>query len=81
MTTLTIRGLDPATKQRLRVRAAQHGRSMEAEVRAIIEQAVSAQDAEGGGLGTRIHARFAAMGGADFDVPDRIEVPRAAEFE
>ena len=31
MSSITIRNLDPAVKERLRVRAAQHGHSMEAE--------------------------------------------------
>ena len=38
MATLTIRGLDPVTHARLRVEAARHGRSMEAEVRAILHE-------------------------------------------
>ncbi|MEY4484064.1 MAG: hypothetical protein RL693_1516 [Verrucomicrobiota bacterium] len=39
-TTLTIRNLDETVKQKLRVRAAQHGRSMEAEVRDILTRDV-----------------------------------------
>ena len=38
--TLTIRNLDEAVKQKLRVQAAQHGRSMEAEARAILTRDV-----------------------------------------
>src|SRR5579871_6858956 len=53
MATLTIRGLDDETKARLRVSAARHGRSMEAEVRSILEEALPAQQASGG-LGSRI---------------------------
>jgi plasmid stability protein len=34
--TLTIRSVDAALKERLRIRAAQHGHSMEAEVRDIL---------------------------------------------
>ena len=41
MATVTIRNLDDATRDRLRVRAAQHGRSMEAEARAILTEAVN----------------------------------------
>jgi antitoxin FitA len=37
MTSITIRNLDPAVKERRRVRAAQHGRSMEAEARRILQ--------------------------------------------
>ncbi len=40
MATLTIRGLDDDTKARLRVRAARHRRSMEAEVRSILDGAL-----------------------------------------
>lgn len=44
-TTLTIRNLDAAVKQKLRVRAALHGRSMEAEARAILSHDVLSADA------------------------------------
>lgn len=36
MASLVIRNIDNALKERLRVRAAQHGRSMEEEVRIIL---------------------------------------------
>jgi plasmid stability protein len=81
MASLTIRGLDVETHARLRVEAARHGRSMEAEVRSILRDhlATSAQD---GGLGSDIHALFAAIGGADdLVLPDRTEKPRAAELD
>jgi hypothetical protein len=39
--TLTIRNVDAALKQRLRVRAAHHGHSMEAEVRAILKETLN----------------------------------------
>ena len=77
MATLTIRGLDDETKARLRVSAARHGRSMEAEVRCILEEALPSQKASGG-LGSRIHARFADVGGVELDLPRRSEAPRAA---
>ena len=40
-TTLTIRNLDEAVKRKLRLRAASHQTSMEAEARAILTQAVN----------------------------------------
>lgn len=80
MATLTIRGLDDETRDQLRVRAAQHGRSMEAEVRTILHDVLSPAPPTYG-LGSRIHARFAAVGGADLDIPSRGEAPRAADFE
>lgn len=39
-TTLTIRNLDEHVKQLLRIRAATHGRAMEAEAREILTRAV-----------------------------------------
>jgi antitoxin FitA len=38
MATLTIRKLDPVVKERLRVRAAQRGHSMEEEARRILSE-------------------------------------------
>jgi plasmid stability protein len=78
--TLTIRGLDEDTKARLRVSAARHGRSMEAEVRSILEETLPAPLASGG-LGSRIHARFVAVGGVELDLPRRSEMPRAASLQ
>jgi len=43
-TTLTIRNLDEEVKRKLRIRAASHQRSMEAEARAILADAVNQPD-------------------------------------
>ena len=43
MAMLTVRNLPDEVRRVLRVRAAQHGRSTEAEVRAILEEAVKPQ--------------------------------------
>ena len=40
MAQLIVRNLDPALVQQLKIRAAQHGRSMEAEHREILRQAL-----------------------------------------
>jgi antitoxin FitA len=79
LATLTVRGLDDETRDRLRVRAARNGRSMEAEVRAILRELLSPSAPEAG-LGSQIHARFAAAGAFDLDLPPRSEMPRAAVF-
>ncbi len=78
--TLTIRNLDLNLKDRLRVAAATHGRSMEEEVRVILRSVLTRAPAATG-LGSRIHARFAALGGVELDLPDRIERPRAARLD
>jgi antitoxin FitA len=54
----------------LRVRAAEHGRSMEEEVREILRQAVGGVAATRN-LGQTIRARFAALGGVELDLPRR----------
>lgn len=43
MAMLTVRSLSEEVHRALRVRAAQHGQSMEAEVREILETAISPQ--------------------------------------
>jgi plasmid stability protein len=62
MPTLTVRNLDENTKAALAALAATHGRSMEAEARVILAEAVQKRAvAEAGGLGTRIRDRFAGL--------------------
>ena len=66
MVSLTVRDLDDEVKRKLRLRAAHHGRSMEAEVRTILADAVAEPATESErGLGSQIHAMFAEIGGAD----------------
>jgi plasmid stability protein len=79
MAALNIRNLDETVKRRLKVRAARHGRSMEAEARAILADAVS-EPADSAGLFTTILDRFGVLGGVDLDLPARGEPARAADF-
>ena len=66
MATLTIRNLDNAVKDRLRIRAAEHGQSMEAEARQILRTALGSPE-EKSGLDVYNHIRelFDPLGGAD----------------
>ena len=75
MATLTIRDLDEELRAQLRVRAAQHGRSMEAEVRAILRDAMT-KPPTAERLGSRIRQRFSSVGGVELELPERGEVPR-----
>lgn len=79
MATLTIRDFDDELKAALRVRAAERGRSMEAEVREILRTALTRPSSPGQGMGTRIRQRFSGEG-AEIEPPARTERPRAAEF-
>lgn len=72
MASLNIRQLEPALKERLRVRAAQHGRSMEAEARAILKEALAAPPPmTGAELLESIRRRFAPLGGVELELPPR----------
>jgi plasmid stability protein len=80
MASITIRNLDDAVKQRLRMRAAEHGRSMEEEARDILRRAVG-RTHPSANLGETIHRRFAALGGLEPDLPPREPMPEPPCFE
>ena len=72
-------------KERLRVRAAEHGHSMEAEVRRILQTSLKEPERPPGrNLYERIRARFELIGGADdLELPPRLadrEPPPAQMF-
>ena len=77
MASITVRNLDEDVQQRLRRRAARHGRSPEEEVRDILRAALGPGAAPEGetapamGLGTAIHKRFKALGGVELELPPR----------
>jgi antitoxin FitA len=75
---VSIRDLDDSVREKLRVRAARHGRSMEAEMRAILTAAVR-DDASGQGLFSALVDRFADLGGVEFGLPPRATPARAAD--
>jgi len=77
--TLTIRSVDPELKARLRKQAAEHGHSMEEEVRRILRDALLPA-VPTPGLGSRIRARFAEVGGVDLELPDRSGAARPADL-
>lgn len=82
MSSITIRKLDPATKERLRIRAAEHGHSMEAEARRILKTALSGEArSPGRSLYERIRARFAPLGGVDLALPAREPVRDPPRFD
>ena len=70
MASITIRNLDDGLKRRLRVRAAENGRSMEEEARDILRRTVGETPLPKN-LGLAIHARFSALGGVDLELPER----------
>jgi plasmid stability protein len=67
---MIIRNLDDRVLELLRIRAARHGRSVEAEVRAILVDAVREPD-ERPNLAQAIMDRFGELGGVELDLPLR----------
>jgi plasmid stability protein len=78
MATLTIRQLDDKTKSKLRVRAAQHGRSMEEEAREILRSALRISPAGRENLANAIRQRFAPLGGVELELPRRDPIRQTA---
>lgn len=71
MASMTIRNLDDGLKKRLRVRAAEHGKSMEEEAREILRSALSQENSSSFSLSSTIRKRFAKIGGGDLQIPER----------
>lgn len=79
MAAVSLRGLDDDVRDRLRVRAARHGRSMEAEIRAILIESVSEHAAADSPFVMLLN-HFSELGGVDLDLPPRTTMPRAPDF-
>lgn len=71
MASITIRNLDDPTKDRLRIRAAHHKRSMEDEARNILRAPLSEDAGAARNLADAIGARFRPLGGVELELPER----------
>jgi antitoxin FitA len=71
MASITIRQLPESTKRKLKIRAAQHGRSMEQEAREILQIELAKPVKTGKDLVEAIRRRFAPYGGVDLEIPPR----------
>jgi plasmid stability protein len=79
MASLTIRNLDNNLKTQLRLRAARHGRSMEAEARTILRQTLNTLVSEQN-LAAVIHHRFESLDIESLPIPPRQTVRNPPEF-
>ena len=79
MPTLLIRHVEESLKRRLRLRAAAHGRSMEAEARDILDCALTDEPVSRD-LAQTIGARFAAINGCDLELPPREAMRALPDF-
>ncbi len=78
MATLTIRQVDERTHAGLRGRAAKHGRSVEAEVRAILRAAVEVPEEN---FLVSLRAAVTQVGGVDLELPARDAHPRSVDLQ
>jgi plasmid stability protein len=77
MGTLTIRQLDERTHARLRGRAAKHGRSVEAEVRAILDATVDLPEEN---ILLALRAAMTEIGGVELPLEPRTDLPRPVDL-
>lgn len=71
MASITIRNLDEDVISRLRLRAAEHNRSMEEEVRIILREAVNCKKLVPRNLAEFTRECFAPLGGVRLELPAR----------
>jgi plasmid stability protein len=80
MPNLTIQNIDESLTMGLRLRAAKHGQSMKEEARQILRQVILHSSASSIGLGSRIHRRFASLGGVELSLPQRLPSRQPPDF-
>jgi plasmid stability protein len=71
MASITIRNLEEQLKGKLRIRAAQHGRSMEDEARHILRVALAERTAAPTNLFEQIRRHVDPVGGVELKIPRR----------
>ena len=81
MSSITIRNLESNVKDRLRLRAARHGRSMEAEARDILRAALAEKTRRPTNLFEAIRRRIDSLGGVELDIPARSPLREPPRFE
>jgi len=77
---ITIRNLDDRLKKRLRVRAAEHGRSMEEEAREILRYAIGKTPTRRN-LAQAIRDRIAPLDGEEIIIPPREPMREPPSFD
>lgn len=80
MASIVVRNLDDELKRRLRVRAAEHGCSMEQEARDILRAALDAGTASPKNLGTAIRELFQPFGDVELELAPREPMREPPQF-
>ena len=80
MASITVRNLEEGLKRRLRIRAAENGKSMEQEARDILRTALYTEPSTGEDLVRAIRSRFTPLGGVELDLPPREPMREPPDF-
>jgi plasmid stability protein len=81
MASITVRNVDEDIKRRLRIRAAENGRSMEQEAREILRAALDPTQPPVLKLGTAIHDLFEPFGDVELELPPREPMREPPKFD
>ncbi len=83
MTEITIKDIDDDLRQRLKQRAAQHGRSLQAEARDILRDALSTEPSAAvpGNIAVAIRAIIEPLGGVELEPFPRQPIREPLSFE
>ena len=81
MASITVRNLEEGLKRRMRIRAAENGRSMEQEARDILRAALDRESSMEKDLASAIRARFEPLGGVELDLPPREPIPEPPQLD
>lgn len=81
MASITVRNIDDGLKRRLRIRAAENDRSMEQEVREILQTVLADAGHPPKRLGSALHALFKPFGDVTLDIPARSPMRELPTFD
>ena len=86
MASITVRNLDDDLKRRLRIRAAEHGCSMEQEARDILQRVLDGPTPTAGneaeeGMGTILHELLKPFRGVELDILPREPMREPPRFD
>ncbi|MCY4081447.1 MAG: hypothetical protein OXF54_14480 [Caldilineaceae bacterium] len=81
MASITVRNLEEDLKRRLRVRAAENGRSTDDEARVTLRTALYCQPQAQQDLAAAIRSRFAPLGGVELELPLRSPMRQPPRFD
>ena len=81
MASITVGNVDEALERRLRLRAAENGRTMEQEACEILRAALDEDVAPSKNLGTAIHELFKPLGVVELEIPPREPMREPPQYD